>query len=329
VAPWAAREFARRALDAMRAMPSVSAAAIAQQVPLDIHGLPLVSFTLEGRARTDGALDRALSNVVTPGYFRTMGIPLVAGSDFVEIGDTTTERQAIVNEEFVRRYIPLAEPLGRGIEVAGKTYVITAAVRNSVSEAVGEAAIPCIYFSYRDRPAPVGQFHLRASSGDERHLASGLRRLVGEVDPSLPVYDIRTLSEHVENNLGLRKIPARMFVVLGPLVLGLAAIGIYAVAAYTVATRTSEIGVRLALGATVRGVVQNIVRDNMKVVAIGCLAGWLLAYIGYARIVPEPIDVAVFAGVPLILLGVAAVATWLPATRIASMDPVMALKRHE
>jgi predicted permease len=329
VAPSASREFARRALDGMRQIPGVEAAAIAQQVPLDIHGLPLMSFALEGRARIDGALDRALSNVVTPGYFQTMNIAIAAGRDFVALDDVAAPREAIVNEAFVQRYVQDAEPLGRRLQIAGRIYAVVGIVRNSVSDAFGEAPAPCIYFSYRDRPAPVGQLHARTQPGNESQLAGSLRAVVAAIDPSLPTYDIRTLTEHVEANLGLRKIPAQMFMFIGPLLLALAAIGMYAVVAYTVAHRTSEIGVRLALGATAHVVVAQIVQDHMRVVAIGSVVGWVAAYIAHDRLVQEPIDVAVFVIVPMLLLVVAAIATLVPAMRASHIDPIMALRTNE
>src|SRR4029077_10408974 len=102
-----------------------------------------------------------------------------------------------------------------------------------------------------------------------------LRRIVREIDPTLPVFDVRTLAEHVDRNLLLRRIPARMLVVLGPLLLVLAAIGIYAVVAHAVSHRTAEIGVRLALGAGARRVVVQIVGETLRVIGIGMLAGWL------------------------------------------------------
>lgn len=207
-------------------------------------------------------------------------IPVIEGSDFVELGDTVAAPQAIVNEEFVRRHLPAAQPVGRRLSVAGRSYTIVAVVRNSVNEAFGEPPIPCIYFSYRDRPAPVGQLHLRTRVGEETLLVAPVRRVVGDIDPSLPVYDVRTLAEHVETSLALRKIPARMFIVLGPLLLALAAIGIYAVVAYSVAQRTAEIGVRLALGATAQRVSWQIVGENMSVVGFGIAAGWLTALAG-------------------------------------------------
>jgi predicted permease len=320
------REFARRALDNMRALPGVQSAAIAQQVPLDIHGLPLVSFSLEGRARTDGARDRALSNVVSPGYFQTMGIPMVMGADFVELDNRVADREVIVNEAFVARFLADRAPIGRSLTVGARRYVIVAVVRNSISEAFGELPAPCLYFSYRDRPAPVGQLHMRAEAGANALSAAALRRVVADIDPALPVYDIRTLSDHVENNLGLRKIPARMFMFIGPLLLVLAATGVYAVVTYAVGQQRLEIGVRMALGATARRVIAGTIVDHMRVVLAGAAVGWVLAYAAYAQIVREPLDFVVFAGVPLLLVVVGVCATWLPARRASAIDPVTALR---
>ena len=157
-----ASAFARRLLDELRAVPDIEVAAISAAIPLDIHGLPLRSFALEGRARTDGARDRALSNTVTPGYFAAMRIPILAGVDFVDLGDQVAPPQAIVNEEFVRRYVAGGEALGRRLENGGDTYVITGIVRNSLYESYGEPSTPIMYFSYRDRPARQGEIHVRA-----------------------------------------------------------------------------------------------------------------------------------------------------------------------
>jgi hypothetical protein len=307
----------------------VEEAAIASSVPLDIHGLPLRSFALEGRARADDAPDRAISNIVTPGYFATMGIPLLAGRDFADLDDATSPPQAIVNEEFVRRYLDGAEPLGRRIESRDRSYVIAGVVRNSVYDAFGEAPKPIIYYSYRDRPSSQGEIHLRTRVGGEAPLAADVRRVVREIDPALPVYDVRTLGEHVEKNLFLKRIPARMFVVLGPLLLVLAAIGIYAVVAYTVAHRTREIGVRLALGASTRRVVTQIVRESLRIILVGATIGWLIVYILVIHIAPSgPRPPSVFLGVPLLLLAVATLACWMPARRATAVDPMVALREE-
>ena len=323
----AARLFAARLLERAKALPSVESAAIATSVPLDIHGLPNRSFELEGRARSDASQDIALSNTVTPDYFRTMGIPLRAGRTFVELTDADAPPQAVVNDEFVRRYLDGGEALGRELKVRGKAYTIVGVVRTSTYDSFGERPKPIIYFSYRDRPAGAGEIHLRARNGSATPLAPDIQRIVRELDPTLPVYDVRTLVEHVDKNLFLRKIPARMFVVLGPLLLALAAIGIYAVVAYTVSHRTAEIGVRIALGATTGRVVRQILRETLRVVAIGAVAGFLLAFLVAIHVMQgAPINLVIFLGVPAILMIVAAGASWLPARRAARIDPVVALR---
>jgi putative ABC transport system permease protein len=320
------RAFAADLLDRLRALPEVEAAAVASSVPLDIHGLPSRSFEVEGRARTDGARDRTLSNVVTPGYFQAMGIPLVAGTDFASLRDTANPRQAVVNQEFVRRYIEPREALGRQVTVSGDPYVIVGVVRNSLYESFSEAPTPIVYMSYRDRPSRAGEIHLRTRLRDETMLAPIVRKAVRDVDPALPVYNVRTMTQHVDMNLALRKIPARMFVVLGPLVLALAAIGIYAVVAYSVSQRTSEIGVRVALGATASSVVGQIVRESLRVITAGAAFGWTLVVMVYMHLIRGGLDILVFVGVPALLLGVATFAAWMPARRASRVDPTIALR---
>ena len=323
----AARLFAARLLEKARALPSVEAAAIATSVPLDIHGLPVRAFELEGRARSDVGQDLALSNTVTPDYFRTMGIPLRAGRTFSDLTDVDAPPQAVVNDELVREYLAGAEPLGRRITTRGRTYTIVGVVKTSTYDAFGENPKPVIYLSYRDRPSWGGEIHLRTRVGAEALLAPEIQRIVRELDPTLPVYDVRTLVEHVDKNLFLRKIPARMFVVLGPLLLLLAAIGIYAVVAYTVSHRTAEIGVRIALGATAALVVRQIVRETLRVVGIGATVGWALAFLVAIHLMRgAPINLVIFLGVPAVLMLVAAGASWLPARRAARVDPVIALR---
>lgn len=322
-----ARTFARQLLDGIRALPDVQAASIASSVPLDIHGLPLRSFALEGRVRPD-ARDTALTNTVTPGYFATMAIPFTAGTDFTSLDDENTPPQAIVNDAFVRRFLADAEPLGRRLETRGTQYAITGVVRTSISDAFGEPPTPVIYLSYRDRPSARGEIHIRTRAGAESLIAPQLERITRGLDAELPLYDIRTLTDHVEKNLFFRRIPARMFLVLGPLLLILAAIGIYAVVAYSVSRRTVEIGVRLALGATPNGLVARVLAETLRVVVAGALVGWSIALVVNLHLVRGPLYLSVFGGVPFLLLLVAGVACWVPARRAAGVDPMIAL-RHE
>jgi predicted permease len=320
------RTFTANLLDRVRALPGIEAAALATSVPLDIHGMPMRFFALEGRARTDDTQDQALTNTVSPGYFAVMGLPLVAGKDFAELRDAAAPPQVVVNQAFVRRYLDGADGLGRRVEMRGRAYVISGVVRDSLYNAFGEPPTPILYISLRDRPSPSSEIHLRTRAGSETTIASDLRRVVRELDPELPVYDIRTLSDHIEANLIFRRIPARMFMVLAPLLLLLAAIGIYAVVAYAVTLRTTEIGLRLALGATADRLVAQFVGEHLAVIGVGALAGWLLVFAAQVRIFTAPLYPAVFGGVPLILMIVATLASWWPARRVTRVDPMQALK---
>ena len=324
----AARRFALDVLARLQRQPSIQSAAIATAVPLDLHGMPSRGFAIDGRPIDPARPDTALANVVTPGYFSTMGIAFRSGTDFVSLDDVTTAPQAIVNEEFVARYLGGREPVGRRLTTGDKTYVIAGVVANTIYEAFDEAKKPAIFLSFRDRPSIRGEIHVRSREGTESTLGPIVARVVRDVDPSLPVYDVRTLNEHIERNLFLKRIPARMFAVLAPLLLVLAAIGIYGVVSYSVGQRRTEIGVRLALGATPRRVVAEVVTDGLKIIAVGVVGGWIIALLAVYRLAPERgVDWVVFAAVPATLLAVGATACWLPSRRAAAISPMAALKQ--
>ena len=271
--------------------------------------------------------NQALSNIVSPGYFTTMGIPIVAGEDFADMADRSLPPQVIVNEEFVRRYIAPADPLGRRLVNGDTSYTIAGVVKNSTYDAFGEPPTPAFFFSYRDRPRWLGEIHLRARPGSETLLASEVQRAVREIDASLPVYNIRTMAEHIERNLFLRKIPARMFVVIAPLLLALVAIGIYAVVSYSVSQRTTEIGVRIALGATSNRVVRQIVKEGLIVTSAGLILAWVIAAMVQLHLFSGgPGAWTVLMAVPVVLFAVAAFSCWLPARRATLVDPVVALR---
>jgi predicted permease len=324
----ATRLFASRLLERLRAMPAVEAVAISVSVPLDIHGLPQRFFSVEGRARPDGTLDQALTNTVTPDYFAVMEIPLVAGAGFAAIDDPGAPAQVVVNEAFVRRYLDGLPPLGRRITAGGRPYALAGIVRNSLNNAFGEAPVPVLYFSYRDRPGPSGHVHLRSRPGAEALLAANVREAVRALDADVPVFNVRTMDEHVEMNLIFRRVPARMFAVLGPLLLVLTSIGIYAVVAYTVSLRTAEMGVRLALGASGTRLAAQVVRQSLTFVGVGLGAGLTITILLARRIAPSlALDPVVWLGVPVVVLCVAAFASWMPARKASRIDPLVALRQ--
>jgi predicted permease len=323
-----ARQFAAQLLDRLERVPSVESAALANAMPLDIHGLPMRGFALEGRAQTTQQQEQALSNIVSPGYFKTMGIAIVAGNDFAGLADTSSPPQAIVNEEFVRRYIAPADPIGRRLRNSDIDFTIAGVAKNSTYDAFGEPPTPAFFLSFRDRPRWLGEIHVRARPGAETLLASEVQRAVRELDASLPVYNVRTMAEHVERNLFLRKIPARMFVVIAPLLLALVAIGIYAVVSYSVSQRTTEIGLRIALGASSDRVMRQIIKEGLMVASSGLIFAWLIAGMVKMHLFTGggPGAWTVLMIVPVVLLAVAAVSCWLPARRATLVDPVVALR---
>jgi putative ABC transport system permease protein len=323
------RILAQRIIHDLAPAPGIDGVAIAAAVPLDIHGMPSRAFTVEGHARSDGGDDEATFNVVTPGYFAVMDIPFVAGRDFAGLSDTAAPPQAIVNEEFVRRYIGSGEPLGRRVQVRRRAYAIAGIVKNSLYNAFGEPATPALYLSYRDNPQPRGEIHMRTRPSSETAVAADVRRIVRDLDPDLPLFNVRSLSAHIETNLIFRRIPARMFAVIGPLLLILAAIGVYAVVAYLVSLRTTEIAVRLAVGASIPKLMTQSAGESLAAIAAGALAGWAIAFLIYADFFPGvPLDLSVFAGVPALLLGVASVAWWVPVRRATKLDVMVALRQE-
>jgi predicted permease len=320
--------FADRTLTDLQRLPDVESVAIASSVPLDIHGLPLRMFTTEGRARDDGLPDQAYTNTVTPGYFATMGIPIMSGRDFGALTDSTAPPQAMVNEAFAREFFAGVEPLGRRIQARGGSFVVVGIVRNSLSNAFGEPPTPVLYLSYRDNPQPLGDIHLRARTGPADGLAPVVRRSMAAIDPELPIFNVRTLDRHVETNLIFRRIPARMFMVLGPLLLMLAAVGIYAAVAYTATLRAREIGVRLALGAGRRSVVWGFVADNLPVIIAGVAMGCVAAAAGVRMFAPPRTPLLlVFVSVPAVLLAVSVTSCWWPAYRVVRSDPMRSLRQ--
>ncbi|HWK11372.1 MAG TPA: ABC transporter permease [Vicinamibacterales bacterium] len=308
------RAFAGRAIRAIRAAAGVEDAAIASSVPLDIHGLPSRPFSVEGHARSGTGVDRALTNTVTPGYFTVLDIPFVEGRDFVSLEDGSSPPQAVVNDAFVRTYLPRLDPIGRVLTSRGREYRICGVVRTSLSDSFGEPPLPVIYLSYRDAPSLYGEIHVRTREGAETAVTAAVRRAIQQTDPELPLFDVRTMSDHIESNLIFRRIPARLFSVIAPVLAGLVAIGVYALVAYAASRRRQEIAVRLAIGAAPRRVARELVGDTVRVAAAGSLAGLVAAVIVLANGAELSLQqAAVFALVPIAVASIAAAAAYVPA----------------
>src|SRR6185503_11064236 len=322
----ASTEFAARLLDGVRTVPGVESAAIATAVPLDIHGAQSRRVTIEGHTRSDGQPETVLTNTVTQGYFRTMEIPFVEGTDFAGLRDATQPPQAIVNSTFVRLYVPQGGPLGRRITAGNRTFTIVGVVKDSLYNAFGEDPSPFVYVSFRDAPSSQAELHFRTRAGQETAPLPSVRAAVRDIDPTLPLFNVRTLTAFVDANLVFQKIPARMFIVLGPMLLALVAIGIYAVAAYAVSLRRKEIGTRLALGATTNGVIRMLIGSTLRLVAYGMVAGASVATL-VGQGTPGLGQLALIGGVLTAFLAAATVATWISARQVSSIDLNTVLKQ--
>jgi len=326
----AARAFVRELLPRLQSTPGVAAATVATFVPLDVRGLPKTAFAIKGQAASSGRPEVALFGYVVPGYFQTLGIPLVDGADFVDLDNDAKPAEVIVNQEFARRYWPGVSPLGRKLVVEDSTYEVVGVARDCQCVSLSAKPAPLLYFSLRDRFWFNLTLQVR-TRGDPLAFAPEVRRVVHGLEANLPLRDVRTLTQSIEESLVVIRIPALILAALGPLALLLAAIGIYSVLSYSVAQRTHEIGVRLALGASPRNVVALIVRQGFAVVATGLVVGLGTVYVAsfyLSRILVKvpPGDPTVFLTVPALLLAIAWLACWQPARRATKVDPIVALR---
>ncbi len=319
----------RELRERLESRPDVQAAAWAEVVPLGFSGQQ-TGVSVPGYEPGPEEQMSIDYNVVGPGYFQAMGISVLRGRGFTARDDTASAGVIVVNETMAERFWPGRDPVGEIVQTGSRERRVVGVVESGKYSRLGEEPLDYMYLPMAQVFQHSGTLHVR-TSGDPAALAPEVRRLVRERDPALPVFDVRTM----ENHLGLAMLPARLaggaLGLFGLLGLTLAAVGIYGVTAYSVARRTREIGIRVALGAgrgrVVRTVLGSGVRLTLLGVAIGVatslgVAGFLrdLLYTGRA------VDPVAFVSVPLLLAAIALAATWLPARRAASVDPVRALR---
>ena len=322
-------EFYRRLAERLRAQPNVKAVAFANMVPLGLSnqqtGVSIPGYTPS--ANENLSLDY---NVVTPGYFDAMGIPLLSGRGITAEDDSAAQGAVVVNQQFARRFFAGASPIGHTVQASGRDFTIVGLVRDGKYRSLGEPPRAYIYFPQAQRWDAAMAIHVR-TNGDPTELAPIIRAEVAAIDADLPVSDVRTMNSH----LGIALLPARLagtvLGVFGALGLLLAAVGMYGVMSYSVSQRRREIGIRVAIGAARGQVLGLVMRQGLWMVAVGTVIGLVGALAG-ARLVrgmlygETGIDAMTFVGVPLVLIGVAAVAIWFPARRAATVDPMVALR---
>jgi predicted permease len=301
-------------------------------LPLDGGGLGLGTIKVAGHeppGGQDGSW-REDWNVVTPGYFATMGIPLVRGRDFAESDRDGAGDVAILNEAFAEALFPGQDAVGRTVTTDDRVVTVIGVARNAKYRSLGEPQRNFIYVPFAQRY--MGRTSLLVKTiGAATSVASPIRRIVQEVDPRLPILRQQTMDEQTVTSLFPQRVAAYVSGGLGTVALLLVLMGIYGVTAFSVSQRTREIGVRVALGAQRSHVLRLVLRQGVVLAAVGVVVGSLAAF-GATRLLASllyglpPTDVVAFGGAA-VALGLAAVAaSWVPARRAARVDPIVALR---
>lgn len=338
--PARTKQFARELLERVRTLPGVTSAGFVSHGLLEGGGW-INRMTVEGRPYNQNEPVITQNNRISPEVFATMGIHLVAGRDFDardELnGDANTPpRVAIANEEFVRRFLgerhPLGVRVGFGRDPGTPTPTeIIGVVTNTKYANLRSPDRPQLYFPYFQEQG-IGWFtmYVRATQ-DPAALGESMQRLVRQIDPTLPIYDVRTVEEQINRSLVLDRMIARLSAVLAMLATLLAMVGLYGVVSYTVSRRGREIAIRQVFGAGGSRITALVVKDMLMLVGGGVLlaapAIWLLSgALRTALYGVTPTDTATVASAVAMLLAAACLAIWMPSRRALRIDPSVALR---
>jgi predicted permease len=323
--------FFQQVAERASSLPGVQGAAVAQNPPL--AGGFLRSVFPEGQDTTQQERVLVRVNSVSPGYFATIGTPLLRGRDFTNSDTTGAPSVVVINEVMAEQFWPGQDAIGRRFKFFGDqdfTTVIGIA-RNAKYGGVAEQPIPFIYQPLRQNYTPAAALHVRAA-GNAAALATHVRQTVREIDPTLSVFNVRTLEEQVSQSLQPLRFNVILLTTFGALALLLASIGLYGVANYSVTQRTREIGVRMALGARPSSVLRLVLGHGLVLVGVGLGLGLLLALVATAFVPPDlllnvnPRDPVTFVSTSVLLAIVAMLASYLPARRATRIDPLIALR---
>jgi predicted permease len=333
-------------LSRIRALPGVAAAAGAVALPLnDDLGCVIQGFdepAVFDRLKEAGLTTCAGEVPSTPGYFETLGIPLLTGRLLTDDDNLAPERGAVVvSKAFAERFWPGENPIGKGVGARGRTIPPFSRVVGVVGDVNGSVLDepPAIAVYYPIVPVPGGNswyeaaryLVIRADRGDPMDLLPAVRSAVAEVDPAIPIANAFTMEAVVSRSMGRLSFTMVLLALAGAVALALAAIGLYGLISYMVAQRTNEIGVRMALGARPEQVEGFVVFGAIRLAALGLLLG-LGGTVLSARVLSgllygvAPFDPASYAAAMLVLGAVALVAAWIPARRAARLDPTAALR---
>jgi putative ABC transport system permease protein len=319
-------------------LPGVSAAGATRLLPLT-GTIGDWSITLEGREKLPGENPNGDWQVVTPGYFESMGMRLVRGRPFTETDDADSPIVAVINETMARRYWPDEEPIGKRFHLgsSARPWITIVGVSEQVrqnaitEEPRAEMYVPHAQWSAAGAGLPRGMTFILRTAGDPLAVLGPARAVVRSLDPELPIAEVRTLRQVTADALAPARFTASLLAAFAALALVLATVGIFGVLSLLVARRHQEIGIRMALGASASAITGMILGRGMALAAIGVGAG-LLAAVALTRVVTSllygvtELDPLTFAAAPALLVLVALVACLVPARRAARLDPVVALR---
>jgi predicted permease len=326
-----AEQFFRELRERLGALPGVTSVTLAERVPLS-GGWARRSISVEGHVPAAGEDMEIDFNGVSDGYFEALGIRFVRGRGFTSADRLGAPDVVVVNEAFARRFWPGMDPIGRRVGLRGddtQLAEVVGLVPDAKYRSLTEEPRPFFYYPYAQRPAAGALVHVRTAIAAAT-IAPRLREAVHALAPSLPVPDVVTLSSRVAMATLPQRIAALVLGVLGVLALGTAALGLYGVISYAVVQRTSEFGIRAALGAAAGDVLRMVVGQGLRLtlagIAIGTVLALALARLLTSLLLVSPADpLAILAAAGLLML-VAALASWIPARRAMRLDPLTALR---
>ena len=332
-----------RALSAVRAIPGVTSAGATDSIPFGNSHSDSVILA-EGYVMAPGESFISPSRIIaSPGYFQALGIPLLRGRFFDERDTPDGQKTVILDERLAKKFWPDRDPIGHRLyhpsnmkdplEIGPQHGVLHGRGRRRHGEGPGAGDVSdrvgADHFPYAQAPRRTVTLAVRAA-GDPQAVVPAIRKALAGIDPEMPLYDVRTMGQRVEESLERRRTPMVLAVAFGVIALFLSAVGIYGVLAYQVTQRSREIGVRLALGATRGGVFALILREGVAITAVGLAVG-LAGVVALRQVLQAQLfgigalDPAVLALVVLLLAAVALVACLLPAGRATRIDPNVAL----
>ncbi|HWR54847.1 MAG TPA: ABC transporter permease [Bryobacteraceae bacterium] len=327
--------FHRDAMRRIESLPGVQAAAAINLLPMRSYFLnsrmSVWGFHVEGEPAPDkGHEPLADFRVVTPHFFKAMNIAVRDGRVFTDRDDVDTHKIAVVNETLVRKHMGGRYPVGRRLVLEKQSIEIVGVVADAKLYGLDSAVEPAIYTPHAQRPNDVMSVVVH-STQDPASLATAIRREIQAIDSQQPIADVRTMEAVVSDSLMLRRVAMAFISAFALLALTLATVGIYGLTAYSISQQMQEIGVRIALGAQKSHVLRLVVGRGLCLAGVGIVLGLAGAFAG-SNVLKRLLfgvtstDPLVMFGVPLVLFGVATLASYLPARRATKIDPIIALR---